>query len=282
MRLMLAALLACATLAAQPRRIISTGPSITEILFALGLGDRVVGVTQYCNYPPEAQKVRRIGTWTTPNLEAILELKPDLVLVQKTAVHDSARFNALKLATLEVHLDSLATVYAAIRSIAGAAGVQDRGDKLVGSLQSQLTAVRKSVEGRPLTRFLFIVGRNPGTLEGLIAVGKGSFLDELFAAAGGVNILNDSPLMYPKVLHEEVLSRNPEVIIDMGEHPDASGLTEAQVRKEVALWGRFRTIAAVRNKRIHIVASDLYVHSGPRIGALAAQLAKMLHPETAR
>ena len=77
---------------AAPQRIVSTGPSITEILFALGAGPRVVGVTQYCNYPPEARKIRRIGTWMTPNMEAILETRPDLVIVQKTGIHDDSRF----------------------------------------------------------------------------------------------------------------------------------------------------------------------------------------------
>src|SRR5436190_10960373 len=96
-----------AALYGAPQRIVSTGPSITEILFALGLGSRVVGVTQYCNFPPEAQKIKRIGSWMTPNMEAILETRPDLVIVQKTGIHDDSRMKAMSLKTLLVHLNSI-------------------------------------------------------------------------------------------------------------------------------------------------------------------------------
>ena len=281
MRLILILFLALNAIAA-PQHIVSTGPSITEILFALGLGPRVVGVTDYCNYPPEAKKIRRIGTWMTPNMEAILETRPDLVIVQKTGIHDDARFKAMSLQTLLVHLDSLDGITASIAAIGSATGTQARASQLIANINRELEVVRKRVAGRPPARVMFIVGRTPGALEGLIAAGSRSYLTEVMAVAGGRNIFEDSPVAYAKVLHEEILARNPEVIIDMGEHPDASGLTEAQKASEVALWSRYPSLPAVKNHRVHIVASDLYVHPGPRVIDLARELARLFHPELYR
>jgi iron complex transport system substrate-binding protein len=100
--------------------------------------------------------------------------------------------------------------------------------------------------------------------------------------AGGRNILSDSRVAYPKVLHEEILARNPDVIIDMGEHADAAALTPRQVASEIALWGRYPTIDAVRNRRVHIVASEIFVVPGPRVAECARSLARLLHPEVFR
>lgn len=269
-------------LCGAPQRIVSTGPSITEILFALGLGPRVVGVTQYCNYPPAAQKIRRIGTWMTPNMEAILETRPDLVIVQKTGIHDDSRFKAMSLSTLLLRLGSIDEILRAIREIGTAAGVDARASQLTSEIQRELALVQKRVAGRPPTRVMFIVGRTPGTLEGLIAAGKRSYLTEVMEIAGGKNIFADSVVEYPKVVHEEILARNPEVIIDMGEHPDATAISEQQKQSEIALWRKYPSLSAVKNNRVHIVSSDLFVHAGPRVIELAQVLARLLHPESSR
>jgi iron complex transport system substrate-binding protein len=276
------ALLICVVAAAQPRRIVSTAPSITETLFALGLGDRVVGVTTFCNYPPEAKKVTKIGSWMTPDLEAILGVRPDLVIVQRTSIHDSKRFTALNLKTLEVQNDSIANIYLTIGTIADVAGVPDRAKALVGSMQRQLEEVRKGVADRKPTTYLFIVGRTPGTLEGLIAVGSNAYLSEVFAIAGGRNILADSKVAYPKVLHEEILARDPEVILDMGDMSETSKVTEAHRRAVIRLWDRFPSLRAVKAVRVHAIASDIYFVPGPRVVDLAQELVRMLHPETFR
>jgi iron complex transport system substrate-binding protein len=272
-------LLLAPALLAEPHRIISTGPSITEILFALDLGDQVVGVTQYCNYPPEAQKIPRIGTWMAPNMEAILAARPDLVIVQRTGIHDAGRFRALKLNALEIKLDSIADIYDSIGKIGAAAGVSDRATTLVQSIRTQLTAIRERSAKRPPTSVLFVVGRTPGTLDGIISVGGQSFLSEVIGIAGGRNILIDSPVAYPKVGHEEILARNPSVIVDMGEHPDGAAISESQRRAEIALWGKYPSLRAYKNNRIHIVASDLFVHPGPRVVVLAREFARIFHPD---
>ena len=276
---LIALLLFVSTLIAAPQRIVSTGPSITEVLFALGLGPKVVGATEYCNYPAEAKRVRRIGTWMTYNMEAILETRPDLIIVQKTGIHDDAKFKAMSLRTLLVQLDSIQSITDSIRAIGVATGTESRATQLVGEIRRELDVVRKRTAGRTPARVMFVVGRTPGALEGIIAVGKRSYLSEVMEIAGGRNILEDSIVAYPKVGMEEILARNPEVIIDMGEHPDASTLTEAQRLKEIAMWRKYPTLAAAKNNRTHIVSSDLYVHPGPRVIELARVMAALFHPE---
>jgi iron complex transport system substrate-binding protein len=282
-RLILALLPALLTAAAaSPKRIISTAPGITEILFALGLGDRVVGVTEYCVYPPEVKKLPKIGSYLTPNMEAIVALRPDLIIVQRTAIHDSAKFAPLRLKTTDVRLERAREIYAAIDTIGTAAGVPDRARALTESIQRQLSDVRKRVEGTPRTPAVFVVGRVPGKLEGVIAAGGESYLSEMIEIAGGRNIFADSKIGYPKVLHEELLARNPQVIIDMGEHADASSLTPAQIASEIALYKRYPTIPAVRDNRVHIVSSEVFVVPGPRVVECARRLAALLHPEAFR
>ena len=283
MRLALALLALAITAAAQtPKRIISTAPGITEILFALGLGERVVGVTEYCRFPAQVAKLPKVGSWTTPNMEVILALKPDLIVVQRTTVHDAAKFNAVKLRTLEVKLHEIADIYATVDAIGKAAGVSDRAAALNSRIRTELAEVRKRIESRPRVPMLFVVGRTPGALEGMVAAGPKSYHDELITLAGGRNVLADAPVSYVKVLHEELLARNPAVIVDMGEHAEASGISEAQMKKEIALWQRYKTVPAVRDNRVHIVANSIYVVPGPRVIECARELARFLHPEAFR
>jgi iron complex transport system substrate-binding protein len=227
-------------------------------------------------------KLPKIGSWTTPNMEAIVALEPDLVVVQRTTVHDAAKFKALHLRSLEVRLHEIADIYATIAAIGNAAGAADRAAALNARIRADLEDVRKRIGGRTPGKMLFVVGRTPGALEGMVAAGPKSYHDELIALAGGANVLADASSSYVKVLHEELLARNPEVIVDMGEHADAAGISDAQMKKEIALWKRYSTIPAVKNNRVHIVANSIYVVPGPRVVDCARQLAKFLHPEAFR
>lgn len=262
-----------------PRRIVSTGPGITETLFALGLGDRVVGVTAYCKFPPEAAKLPKVGDWTSPNMEVILSLRPDLIVVQRTTVHDSNRFHAVGLKTLDVRMDRIADICNTIEAIGSACGIPDRAGKLNTDIRTGLQHIKERVAARPKTAILFVVGRSPGTLDGIIAVGPNTYLDEVITTAGGRNILSDARVPYVKVLPEEIVARNPEVILDMGEHGDAMPVAPAKVQSEVALWNRYGTVPAVRKHRIDIVSDQVYVVPGPRVVECARRVARLLHPE---
>jgi len=263
-------------------RIVSTAPSLTEILFALGLGERVVGATTYCNYPEEARRVPRIGTYIQPNLETIVSLRPDLVVIESNPIRLRERLEGLGLKVLELDQRTVSDVFGAIERIGQASGAGDRARALEVRIRSELEEVGRRAAGRAKRRMAFIVGRTPGALEGLIAVGSASYLNELIRLAGGENIFGAVSVPYPKVSLEEILARDPEVIIDMGEMGRASGMSEAEARRVVELWNRYASITAVRERRVWAVTADLYVVPGPRMAQAARELARMLHPEAER
>jgi iron complex transport system substrate-binding protein len=272
-------LLLAVCLNAQPRRIISTAPSITETLFALGLGDRVVGVTNYCHYPAATAKIPKIGTYMQPNIEVILSLRPDLVIMQKTAIHSKARFEPYHLNVLEVSQNNIAEIQEAITKIGSATGVPDRAVALNRQMSEQITGVHRKVSGKPAVPVVFVVGRSPNSLDGMVAVGSHNYLSEVMELAGGRNIFSDSVPSYAKISAEEILARDPRVILDMGDMSDPTGVTEEHKRAVVQLWSRYPNVAAVRNRRVYAVASDIFVVPGPRVVELARELGHLLHPE---
>jgi len=282
MRALIVLISAMCVLSAQPARIVSTSPSVTETLFALGLGAKVVAVSQHCHYPPEVNSRPRVGPYLRPNVEAIVGLRPDLVIVQADATDAISQLKRMKLNVLAVDHGDLATTFAGIRAIGDRCGVRDRAAQLDRDIRARLAAIRRRTGALPRRSLIFIVGRTPGRLEGLIAVGKGSYLNELIEIAGGVNALASTPLPYPKLSLEAMLGLNPDVLVDMGEMAETTGVTDERKRSVVELWNSHPALRAVQLKRVFAVASDIFVVPGPRIAEAAEAFEKMLHPEAAR
>ncbi len=261
------------TLYAQPRRIVSTSPSITETLFALGAGDRVVGISSYCHFPSEATTRPRIGSYLRPNAEVIARLQPDLVILQRLPNNVSASLGQLGVAVAEVDTGDLSKNLETIRQIGRAAGVDAAAEKLAGRIRADLDAIRRAHAAKLKRTVFFIVGRTPGRLEGIVAVGSGSYLNELIEVAGGKNVLADGTIPYPKIALETVVRLRPDVIIDMGEMADTTGVTEERKRSVERLW----TSRSEIRSRVYAVASDIYVVPGPRMVDAAREIARMLH-----
>ena len=273
-------LLALALAAAPPpQRIVSTAPSITEMLYALGLGDRVAGVTTFCNYPPQAAKKPKIGTYLRPDVEMILSLRPDVVLAERSMIRQAITLPTLKLNVVELDDATITGILESIRQIGAVCGVPERAGKLCSSIQGGLDSVRGRTKGLPRRRVLFVVGRTPGRIEDLIAAGRSSYLNEVMEIAGGENVMADAAIAYSKVSLEEVLVRDPEVIIDMGEMSRTVGVTEAEKRAVVTLWNRYPNLTAVKRKRVFAVASDIFVVPGPRVIEAAREFGRLIHPE---
>ncbi len=283
MRLIGVALLAVTVSAAQPKRIVSAAPSITEMLFAIGAGDRVVGVTNYCHFPPEAVRLTKVGGYSRPNLEAVAALRPDLVILQKSPGNLAAGIEQLGIRTLELDHNDVAGVYRSIQKLGAATGNETRAAALIKRIRAELDAIGKAAARMPRRRVTFIVGRTPGAIEGLTAVGGGtSYLHQLLSLAGGDNIFAASPVPYPRVSLEEIFARDPEVIIDMGTMAQTTGVTAAQKKAVVALWGRYSTLTAVREHSVYAVASDIFVVPGPRMVDAAREFLRVIHPEVKR
>jgi iron complex transport system substrate-binding protein len=281
-RLILIFFAAAAALCAQPRRIISTAPSITEMLFALGAGDRVVGVTTFCHYPPEATKITKIGTYLEPNLETILSLKPDLVVAETSPIHRD-QFASLGLRTVRVRFETVQDVYGSLRTIGAAIGAPDRAERLVHDIERDLEDVRRRVSKAPPVSAMFVVGRTPNSLDGMVATGNAPYMNAIMEIAGGRNVFRDASMRYFKVSTEQVIARDPEVILDMGDMADTKTVTEEHKRLVLNLWQqRMPMLKAVQRQRVYAVASDVFVVPGPRVAEGARAFARLLHPEVFR
>jgi len=259
------ALLALSPPQQQPRRIVSTFPSVTETLFALGAGDRVVGVSSYCRYPPSVLALPKVGTYAKPDPEKIALLRPDLVIIQQNATTLADRLRALGIPYTQVKVGSLDEIYSLILDVGRAVGLQDRAEKLNADIQSKLADIRTKTRGQPHPRVLIILGRNPGDLTNLVAVGPGSYLAELLEIAGGINAMSGTTIAYPRISLETVVRLNPDVILDasmMDRAGDESGGREQHLREP---WLAHRELAAVENGMVLGLASETLVTPGPRV-----------------
>ena len=275
-------LLACLCVAGldgaqAPARIVSTSPSITETLFALDLGDRVVAVSRYCRFPPAVASLPKVGTFLQPDVELIARLRPDLTIVHPYPNGLERRLAAVKVPFISVERGGLASVFSSIRTIGKAAGVPDRAEALVATLEARLNRVRAAVAGRQPQKVLLIVGRRPGTLTDLVAVGSSSYMSDLATIAGGVNVLSDRGLPeYPRISMETVIRLAPDVIIDAGDMGDTPEGRKSRQMLTEGLWKR-QQIEAARTGRVHAVISDAFVIPGPRVVEAAETMALWLH-----
>jgi iron complex transport system substrate-binding protein len=269
----------CVQIEAQgvPARIVSTSPGITETLFALGLGDRVVGVSRFCRYPAGVATLPKVGTFLKPDAETIATLRPDLVFVHGGPNTAAAQLQTLGIKTATIDRGALPAVFTTIQQIGAAAGVPDRAARLIADLRAGLDRVKAATAGRPGRRVLIIVGRRTGTLTDIVAVGPGSYLHDLAAIAGGTNVLGDAKLEYPRISLETVISLAPDVIIDVGEMGESPADADRRRQATEALWRQQSLINAVQASAVHATTDDAFVVPGPRILDVARTMAWWLH-----
>jgi ABC-type Fe3+-hydroxamate transport system substrate-binding protein len=257
-----------ATLAAfgQPMRIVSTSPSITETLFALGLGNRVVGVSTYCRYPPEVLHLPKIGTYARPDPEKIAILRPDLAIIHSGSASLPGRLAALRIEFLEVSQTSLSDVYVFIREIGRAAGVTAQADRLVQNIRTRLEAIQSQSQGFRRPSVLLLVGKDPGMLTNMVGAGPKAYLGELLEIAGGRNVLDDVvKIPYPRISLETVVRLDPDLILDasgMGDLKEDVWTMQHRMREP---WLQHRELSAVRNGRVVAITSEALVVPGPRV-----------------
>ncbi len=250
------------------RRIVSLAPSVTETLFALDRGDRLVGISTFCDYPKDAvAALPRAGSYLTPNVEQIVSLRPDLVLGVPTPGNQAAveQLRVLGLQVVIVGELTLADTWSAMRTIGRWAGNEAGAAALVAKLEGEIAAVRSDASRLPRRKVLFVVGHDP-----LVAAGSGLFIDELIAAAGGDHGGAASGVSWPRLSLETVIAAAPDVIID-----GAMG-SEAHQGLE-AYWRQFASVPAVRAGRLWPQRSDALLRPGPRVGLGARELFEIIH-----
>jgi len=257
-----------ATSAPYPQRIVSLSPSVTETLFALGFGNRIVGVTTYCDYPAEARKLPKIGGFTNPSLEAIVGQRPDLVIGVNESSHPvkAREMERLGIKVALISVTSLNDILNSIQSIARWLGNPEAGEKLTQKIARQIDAVKKRVAPAPRRATLLAVGIKP-----LVAVGGKNFIDELITLAGGENIAGQAAQPWLNLPAEYVIAKAPRVIIEAG-----MGSERSESAKH---WADLKSIPAVKERRVYAYPSDKILRPGPRIGEGLEEIARLVHPE---
>ena len=245
----------------KPMRIVSIAPSNSEILFALGLKNRVVGVTRYCNYPKEAQKKRKIGDMVV-STEAVVSLKPDLILAQAT-VNDTAivLLENLGLTVFAINQKTIAQVARDIRTVGMITARPKTAETIAGKIESTIAAVKASRAKKSKKSVLMEVQANP-----LWAAGPKTFVDEMMHIANAKNIAFDARSGFVPFSNELAISRNPDVII-VGMKSDVDFFLKSP---------EWRNTNAVKNKRVYVIDHDLMVRTGPRLATGLKKLAEKL------
>jgi iron complex transport system substrate-binding protein len=248
-----------------PRRIIALTPSLVETLFALGLGDRVVGVGNYVFWPPEAAGKTRIGGLFDPNLERIVTLKPDLAVLLPSERDLATRLEPLGVDVLVVPDETLEEVEASFLTIARRCGVPAAGERLRAEFRAGLAP--RPPSGRPL-RVMVSVGRQAGRLGEVTVAARGTFYDELLTRLGAVNAFADAPTRYPQIGLEEIVARKPEVVLELRPDP----LTPEKAAAIVRDWSALPQIPAVRNGHVEVISGDYTMLPGPRLPRLYREM----------
>ena len=260
-------------------RIISTSPSITETLFALGLGHRVVGVTDFCEYPSEACQLPSIGGMTNPNMEALVTLRPDLVLHLTHSAKMARYTKALGIPSMGIKMDTLDDILRSIELLGSTFGIEENSKQLLAELTTGINFYKKELKNIRPKETLLLLGDSSDPGRDLYATGPKTFLHELLEISGGKNILHDSMAKYPRLTKEYVIEKSPEVIIEAG---PKSQLTPEQVKERLKGWKRFSSIRAVQTGQVHYIGADYILIPGPRLVSILEQFSQVLHPDIFR
>ncbi len=256
-------------LAKAPTRVISLAPSITEILYAIGLNNEIVGVTEFCDYPPVAQQKPKIG-YAQPNIEAIVALQPDLVLAPRAFLRADllAKLEQLKIPTFVVDPESFEEIPSRIQTVGRILNRSSSADGVASAMRQRIASIRNKMETVARVRVLYVLNSQP-----LITVGPGSYLDQVINVAGGANIAAGTTVPYPHFSMEAVLKEDPEIIIFPIGKAEGIPLSEQQE------WLRWTSVSAVKQGRLHQIPADVLNRPGPRIVEGLEALARIIHPE---
>ncbi|HHY93700.1 MAG TPA: cobalamin-binding protein [Firmicutes bacterium] len=257
------------TLSHRPERIVSFAPSNTEILFALGAGDRVVGVTDFCNYPEEAKDKPRLGGALNPNLEQLTALQPDLVLCIAGMDQFLAKLQEMGIPTFVVQPTDLADTYRSIEVIGGLIGEKERAGEIVTQMKDRVGEIQKKLEAVPpekRLRVFYEVWYDP-----IQTVGPGSFVHDALAAAGAVNVAADAPRPFSEYSLETLVKKDPQAII--------TTFKESYQALQTGKRPGWEKMTAVKKGRILLMDPDIIIRPGPRLVQGMEQIAHFLYPQ---
>jgi iron complex transport system substrate-binding protein len=253
--------------------IVSLAPNITEILFAIGLGDEVAGVTLDSDYPPQAAAKPKVGTFWQPDIEAVVAARPSLIVTLgfQQQQNLAERLRRIGYNSLTVDIEKVSELFDAIEIIGSAAGRRQQANELINRIRTKLQHLETLVSAGPKVRVLWVVQREP-----LRVAGRGTFVNEMIEMAGGENTIGPTVNKYPPIGSEQVVVCNPDVIIE-----PAMGREDIKSQQKTALqyWSRFQQLSAVKNRRIYVIDGDTVSRLGPRLYEGTEEIARCLRPD---
>jgi iron complex transport system substrate-binding protein len=257
----------------KAERIIITAPNLTEILFALGMGEKIVGVTTDSDWPPAVDDIKKIGSFWQLDIEAIIAAKPDIVITlgfeqQRNIAY---RLQRIGYPCVTVNIETLDEYYNAVELIGSAINAQQKAQALINNTQQKINKMQAKLSDSQRPSVLWIMQREP-----LRVAGADTFINEIINIAGGKNAIGKTFAQYPPISSEEVMTARPDVIIE----PSITGLShEQQLEQAKNYWRRFSNIPAVSEDRIYVINADVVLRLGPRIYEGIELTAHCLHPE---
>lgn len=272
----LAAALPASPPLAQATRIVSLVPNVTEMIYAMGAGNRVVAVSSYDTFPPEVQKLPNVGALLDPNVERILSLRPDLVIVYASQDDLKRQLAKAGIAVFDYRHSGLDGVSATVREVGARIGAGAAGTALAERITRGLDAVRQRVRALPHPRTLLVFGRERLALRGIYASGGVGFLHDMLAAAGGDNVFADVRAESVQATTEQIIARKPEVVLEV--RAANSAFPTGERGAETRTWSALGSVPAVRNGRVIFLFDDRIVIPGPRVVEGTLEIARALHP----
>lgn len=260
-----------------PRRIISLIPAVTEMIFAMGDGARIVGVSHYDRFPPEVARIEKVGGLLDPDVERIIALKPDLVVVYATQKELLQRLDRARIAYFSYQHRALPDITATVRAVGARLGSAARANTVASDMERALAAIRASTSRLPKPTSMLVFSHDPDSLRNIYASGGYGFLHDMLEIAGGRNIFGDIRQQSVQASTEMILTRRPEVIIEL-RYGDS--LRNLDIPRDLQAWNVLASVPAVRNHRVSILVGDDFVVPGPRVVDATRKLAATLHPET--
>ena len=261
-----------------PQRIVSLIPAVTEMLFAIGAGNQVVGVGSFDRYPPAVGRLPRVGALLDPDLERILALRPDLVVVYHSQADLRQQLARSKIPIFDYQHAGLADVLRTVRDLGAAVGHPEGAGQVAAGIERSLDRIRERVGGRARPRVLAVFGRESGALRGIYASGGTGFLHDMLTVAGGTNVLADVERESMQATTELILARRPDVILELR----GTSATAQEIASMRADWSSLKSVPAVANNRVYIIADERVVVPGPRVAEGTELLARAIHPEAFR
>ncbi|MBN1382784.1 MAG: ABC transporter substrate-binding protein [Deltaproteobacteria bacterium] len=259
-----------------PKRIVSLAPSITEILFLLNLTDRVVGVTQYCIYLPEATSKTIIGGYSNPNYESIYALRPDLVVLLTEHKEEKRQIEKLGLTCLTLDHQTIPAIMTSIKTLGRVCGKETAAVQIVRDLTKRMSRIENRTAGKGRPRTLVCIGgyMQSDGIESVTIAGGNTFYDNLIRCAGGVNAYQGAGA-YPIISREGLIRLNPEVILIMESEMAKKDIDRTAIKKE---WTDIPQLEAVRSGQIHVFGQSYVVIPGPRFILILEEMAAVIHP----